>query len=357
MEIPVSQNKNNLSPGIGKAFVLLLLLGSAVAGFAQHSVVEDAGGGRKTEMDYDATDRVIHQRTVDADGKVMEKIDYEYVPGHIGPQQTSTAFWPNGKVRKITLVTYDESSNFTGEFIRTFDESEIQVAGHNLTHNPWNGVYTCADWNVPEQTYKSVECPSGEESSGAAKKEKKFSRQEVVQALDAARKNAQHPAKELSMHPFAPVPQPTTAPSSEVGIVVPAQIRPGERVSGIVTRDANKYDGISEVSVMRLAVPFESAGKASGLSGWTFETEGEAPQSAEGPITFIAPRGDSGTEGYVPASGQPSSFDRRGTAFFSRLHQCEPAQIVPITSTVHERHALHGTRAFQRRQPQDLCRF
>jgi hypothetical protein len=187
MEIPVSQNKNNLSPGIGKAFVLLLLLGSAVAGFAQHSVVEDAGGGRKTEMDYDATDRVIHQRTVDADGKVMEKIDYEYVPGHIGPQQTSTAFWPNGKVRKITLVTYDESSNFTGEFIRVFDESEIQVAGHNLTHNPWNGVYTCADWNVAEQAYKSVECPSGEESSGSAKKEKKFSLQEVVQALNAAR--------------------------------------------------------------------------------------------------------------------------------------------------------------------------
>jgi YD repeat-containing protein len=305
METPVSQSKNNLFPGIETAFVFLVLLGSATAGFAQQSVVEDAGGGRKTEQDYDASDRVIQQRTVDADGKVMEKIDYEYVPGHIGPQQTSTAYWPNGKVRKITLVTYDESSNFTGEFIRIFDESEIQVAGHNLTHNPWNGVYTCADWNVAEQAYKSTECPSGEESSGAAKKERKFSRQEVVQALNAARKNAQRPTKEMSMHPFAPVPQPTTAASPEVGIVVPAQIRAGERVSGIVTRDASKYDGMPEVSVMRLAVPFEATGEASRLSGWNFETEGEPPQAAEGPITFIAPRGDSGLKVTFRQAGNP----------------------------------------------------
>jgi hypothetical protein len=306
VETSVSQNNDNLVPGMWRAFALLVLLaGTAAVGFAQHSVVEDAGGGRKTELDYDATDRVIQQRTVDADGKVMEKVDYEYVPGHVGPQQTSTAYWPNGKVRKITLVTYDESSNFTGEFIRVFDESEIQVAGHNLIHNPWNGVYTCADWNVAEQAYKSVECPSGEESSGAAKKIRKFSRLEVVQALSAARTNAQRPTKELSLRPVSPALQPTTS-SPEVGIVVPAQIRPGERVSGIVTRDASKYDGMPEVSVMRLAVPLESAGEASRLSGWNFETEGETPQPADGPITFVAPRGDSGLKVTFRQAGNPA---------------------------------------------------
>jgi hypothetical protein len=307
VETPATQIKDNLFPLIGKAFVFLVLLaGSAAAGFAQHSVVEDAGGGRKTEADYDATDRVIQQRTVDADGKVMEKVDYEYLPGHMGPQQTSTAYWSNGKVRKITLVTYDESSNFTGEFIRVFDESENQVAGHNLTHNPWNGVYTCADWNVAEQAYKSVGCPSGEESSGAAEKIRKFSRQEVMQALNAARKNAQQPTNERYGNPVAPVPQPITAASPEVGIVVPAQIRPGERVSGIVTRDTSKYDGMPEVSVMRLAVPFESTGEASRLSGWNFETEGETPQAADGPITFIAPRGDSGLKVTFRQAGKPA---------------------------------------------------
>ena len=294
------QNKHDLFPRVGRAFALLTLLtllaGSAAAGFAQHSVVQDAGGGRKTELDYNAADRVTQERTVGPDGKVMEKVDYEYLPGYLGPQQTNTAYWPNGKVRKITLVTYDESSNFTGEFIQVFDESENQVAGHKLTHNPWNGVYTCADWNVAEQAYKFVTCPGGEESSAAAEKVRKFTRQEAVQALDAARATAKQGTKARYTHPIAPAPQAITAPSQEVGIVVPAQIRPGERVSGIVTTDASQYDGMPEVSVTRLAVSFESTSEPSRLSGWNFETAGEPPQPADGPITFIAPRDDSGLE-------------------------------------------------------------
>ncbi len=304
---PLRQNKHDLFPRIGRACALLTLLaGIAAAGFAQHSAVLDAGGGRKTELDYDAADRVIQQRTIGADGKVMEKIDYEYLPGHLGPQQTDTAYWPNGKVRKITLVTYDESSNFTGEFIRVFDESESQVAGHKLTHNPWNGVYTCADWNVAEQAYKSVECPSGEGSSGAAERVTKFTRREVTQALDAARTTAQRGTKERYMHPMAPVPQPITAASPEVGIVAPAQIRPGERVSGIVTEDASKYDGMPEVSVTRLALPFEPGGEAPRLSSWKFEVEGEPPQAADGPITFIAPRGASELKVTFRQAGDPA---------------------------------------------------
>ncbi len=303
----ILQNRSHRFPRVGRAFALLALLaGSAALGFAQHSVVQDADGGRKTELDYDPTDRVAQQRTIGADGKLMEKIDYEYLPGYFGPQQTNTAYWPNGKVRKITQVTYDESSNFTGEVIRVFDESESQVAGHKLTHNPWTGVYTCADWNVAEQAYKSVECPSGEESSGAGEKVRKFTRQEVMQALDAARTTAQQETKERHLHPAATVSQPITAAGPEVGIVVPAQIRPGERVSGIVTEDASQYDAIPEVSVTRLALPFGSAGEASRLSGWNFETEGEPPRPADGPIIFTAPRGSSELKVTFRQAGNPA---------------------------------------------------
>ncbi len=300
------QDKHGRFLRIGRAFALVTLLASSVAaGFAQHSVVQDAGGGRKTELDYDATDRVIQERTIGPDGKVMEKIDYEYLPGYLGPQKTDSSYGPNGKVRKITRVTYDESSNFTGEVIQVFDESERQVAGHKLTHNPWNGVYSCADWRVAEQAYKSVECPSGEESSGAAEKVRKFTRPEVASALDAARKTAQQEAKERHMHPIAPGSQPVTTASREVGIVVPLQISPGERVSGIVTEDASKYDGIPDVSVTRLVVPFESAGEASRLSGWNFEAADEPPQPAEGPISFVAPRDASGVNVTLRQTGNP----------------------------------------------------
>ena len=69
-------------------------------------------------------------------------------PGHYGPQQTDTTYWPGGKVQKIVRHTYDESTNFTGEFIQVFDQSGKQVDGHELTHDPRTGVYRCADWNV-----------------------------------------------------------------------------------------------------------------------------------------------------------------------------------------------------------------
>ena len=94
----------------------LLPFGTATA-FAQHTEVKSNGAG-KIEMDYNAAGKVTQMRTIGPDGKLQQKVEYEYLPGYYGAQQTDTTYWPNGKVRRIAHNTYDESSNFTGESIQ-----------------------------------------------------------------------------------------------------------------------------------------------------------------------------------------------------------------------------------------------
>jgi YD repeat-containing protein len=146
---------------------------SATSLFAQKTVVQDAGGGRKLELDYNAAGQVTQQRTLAADGKLQQKVDYQHRPGYYVADQTTTFYRPDGKVHRITQATYDASANFTGEFVQDFDEAGKQIGGHRLTHEPMTNVYTCADWNPPTQTYKSIECPAGEEG-GQPEEVKKF---------------------------------------------------------------------------------------------------------------------------------------------------------------------------------------
>jgi hypothetical protein len=127
--------------------LLTLLVCCAATTVAQHTVVQNNGVSGKIEMDYSAAGQVTQMRTIGADGKLQQKTDYEYIPGYYGAQQTNTTYWPDGKVRRVARNTYDESSNFTGEFIQVFDESGKQVAGHRLTHDPWTGAYRCYDTN------------------------------------------------------------------------------------------------------------------------------------------------------------------------------------------------------------------
>ncbi len=93
------------------ALPALLLYGTAMAS-AQHTEVKNNGVGEKIEIDYSAARRLTEMRTIGADGKVQQKADYEYIPGYYSAQQTDTTYWPDGKVRKVTHTTYDESSNF-----------------------------------------------------------------------------------------------------------------------------------------------------------------------------------------------------------------------------------------------------
>lgn len=300
------QNQHALVSHLSWLLALSALLACSTAtGMAQHTVVENNGVGGRIETDYNAAEKATQMRTFGADGKIQQKVDYDYLPGYYVAQQTDTSYWPNGKARKVARNTYDESANFTGEFIQLFDESGQQIAGHRLTHDPWTGVYRCSEWNVAVQDYRAVECPAGEES-GEAEEVKKFTYDEVMPNLEAARKTARREQKIGHMQPATPVHPSITTVRQEAGLVLPAQLRPGERVSGTVVENPDLYDEMPEVTVTRVAVPFESAGEASRLSGWLVEATGEKPQRADGPIALVVPPRGSGLNITFRQAGNPA---------------------------------------------------
>ncbi|MGA2904888.1 MAG: hypothetical protein ABSD98_13715 [Candidatus Korobacteraceae bacterium] len=265
-----------------------LLMASAVPSSAQRTVVQESGGGRKIELQYNAAEQVTEMRTLGADGQLLQKQTYEYPAGSYVPQTTSTSYWPNGKIHRITRDTYDNNANFTGEFIQVFDESGKQIAGHQLTHDPQTNVYHCADWNVSAQKYQTVDCPAGEESSGSPETVKKFTQDEVTQQLAHARQAVPQASK--SRPAAVPPSQPAAGTNvKEAGVILPARTRPGERVSGSVVEDPSHYEGTPGIVVTRVALPFAPTGAASTLSGWTLEVSGQPPQPADGPITLTVP--------------------------------------------------------------------
>src|SRR5579863_4268438 len=164
----------------------LALMAAAPPCLAQRVSTQDAGGGRKLELHYDAAGQVTETRTIGPDGKVLEKDTLEYPPGALVPQTLSTSYWPNGQAKKVTHNTYDNTSNFTGEFVAIFDDTGKQTAGHRLSHDPQTNVYTCSQWNEAAGAYKSMDCPAGEESSGTPETAKTFTADEVHQQLARA---------------------------------------------------------------------------------------------------------------------------------------------------------------------------
>jgi len=303
----VPQNQHALVSSVSQVLALsALLVCSAASGMAQHTVVEKNGVGGRIETDYNTAEKATQMRTIGADGKLQQKVDYEYLPGYYVAQQTDTTYWPNGQVRRVAHNTYDESANFTGEFIQVFDESGKQIAGHKLTHDPWTGVYRCSEWSVAAQDYRAVDCPAGEEAKGRTEEPRKFTYEEVIKNLEAARETARREQKIGRMQPKTPVHPPITTAQQEVGLVLPSQFRPGERVSGTVVENPDQYSEMPEVTVTRVAVPFESAGEASRLSGWLFETAGEEPRRADGPITLMVPLPGSGLNITFRQAGNPA---------------------------------------------------
>ena len=267
-----------------------LVVVCTISGNAQHTVVQDAGGGRKMELQYNAAGQVTETRTLGPDGQVLEKDILDYTPGAYVPQTTSTSYWPNGQIHKLTKNTYDANANFTGEFVQILDESGKQIGGHRLTHDPQTGVYECKEWNVAAQDYQVRDCPAGEESSGTPEVVKKFTRDEVMQQLQRARQTASQPTGAENAPGAAAQPSGATN-VKEVGLVLPAQIRPGQRVSGSVVEDPSKYERMPDVTVTRVAIPFAPSGAASTLGGWVLEVSGEPPQPADGPIALTIPPG------------------------------------------------------------------
>ncbi len=294
--------------------LITFLTCGAAPSFAQKTVVQDVGGGKKIEIDYNAAGQVTQQRTIAADGKLEERVEYEQRPGYYVADKTITAFWPDGKTRKLAKSTYDANANFLGEFIQVFDEAGKQVSGSRLIHDPMTNVYVCKDWNVAAQDYKVTECPAGEESGGS-EEVKKFSYDEVMGHLDAARKAVgQEEARTRDQL------KPTVAAAKpEVGLVVPAQVYAGERVSGRVVANAAEYEGLAGVMVTRVAIQLESTGQASTLAGWTVEVPGENPQRADGPIVFTVPRDGSGLNITFKQTGNSSHSVSKLISFAQRL--------------------------------------
>jgi hypothetical protein len=253
--------------------------------FAQRTVTNDAGGGRKIVLHYNAADKITETDTLGANGELLEKDVLEYRANAYVPQTLSTSYWPNGKPHKVSKNTYDDNSNFTGEFIQVYDESGKQISGHRLMHDPQSNTYHCEDWNTTAQNYVARQCPAGEESQGSPETAKKFTQQEVEQQLTAARKMEQ--AK-----PAAPSGAPAEAAQTrEVGVVLPSHIRVGERVSGSVVEDPAAYENMPQVTVTRFVLPLAATGQGSTLAGWSVLLPGEAPQPADGPIALTIPPG------------------------------------------------------------------
>ena len=309
-ETHLSQNQHSSVSRVSSsshwlALFTLLVCGAATA-TAQHTVVEKNGLNGSIQTDYNAAGKATEMRTIGADGKLQQKVDYEYLPGFYVAQQTNTTYWPSGQLRRVARNTYDESANFTGEFIQAFDESGKQTGGHKLTHDPWTGVYRCSEWNVAAQDYRAIDCPSGEEERGGTDELKTFTYDEVMKNLEAARVTARRERKIGRMQPMIPIHPPITSAQKEVGLVLPAQLRRGERVSGTVVENPDQYSEMPGLAVTRVAVPFESTGEASQLAGWLFETEGEEARHADGPITLMVPRLGSGLNITFRQAGNPA---------------------------------------------------
>lgn len=311
------KNRHTFVSRASRIFLALLACSAAFAS-AQRTVVEKNGVGGRIETDYNTAGKATEMRTIGTDGKLQQKANYEYLPGYYTAQQTDTTYWPNGQILKLVRHTYDESANFTGEFIQLFDESGKQTGGHKLTHDPWTGVYRCYEWTDAARDYRAVECPAGEEESGAPEELKRFTYDEVMKNLDAARENARRqqtmrPAQ--SATPGSPV---TNTGQQEVGLVFPAHVRAGERISGTVVLNPSRYNETPEVTVTRVVVPFEPRGEASRLSGWLFETAGEEPRPADGPITLVVPSRESKLKITIREAADPSQAVSQTLNFDSR---------------------------------------
>lgn len=249
-------------------------------------MTQDAGSGRKIVLHYNAADKIVETDTLGPNGELLEKDVLEYRPNAYVPQSVNTSYWPNGKPHKVSQNTYDDNSNFLGEFVEVYDETGKQIGGHRLTHDPQSNVFTCADWSTETQAFKPRECPAGEESESAPETVKRFTEQEVTQQLERARQ-ASH------SRPTTPSAA-TPAPASnvrEVGLILPSHIRPGERVSGSVVENPSDYENMTQLIVTRFALPFTTSGDASTLAGWSVEISGEPPQAADRAIALTIPPG------------------------------------------------------------------
>ncbi len=275
-------------------------------------------------MDYDAHGRVVEIRTIGPNGKLQVTIDYAYSPNYeLVTTTKNTSYWPDGKsVQKKALAGYDENNNFISEIVEDYNLEGQHVSGHQIFHDPMTGVYRCFDWKATQQKYQAIDCPESEESHSGPKDAPKISRDEVLQHLAAARQAAQAEEKSRRMKMKAPVEASSTTMKKDVGVVLPAILRPGQRVSGTVVEDPERFANQPELTVTRVTLPMQTAGEAAHLSGWIFELKGAEPQAADGLISFMVPTGNPSIEFTLRQAGDPSvSVSGKASISKAMLHK------------------------------------
>ena len=182
----------------------------------------------------------------------------------------------------------DENSNFTSEVVEEFDEAGKHTIGHEIYVDRMTGIYRCFDWSPVSRRYVAMGCPSGEESDEAPGEVRKLDKAEVMMQLANARQAAQAENTAAEFAQKNKVADSSQSRSVVVGLVLPAALRPGQRVSGSIVLDPERYAGYPSLRIDRITLPEPFAGE-SRLSQWTIEVEGGPPQTADGAISFTVP--------------------------------------------------------------------
>ena len=209
-------------------------------------------------------------------------------------------------MQKVAQTTFDDSTNLISEIVEDFNQSGKHVSGHQLFHDPMTGIHRCFDWKVAQQKHVAIDCPASEESHEGPKETLKIRREDVMQHPAAARQAAQAEQKSLRVKPKGPVQSPSTTSNKEVGLVLPVDLRAGQRVSGRLVEDPERFTGQPELMVIRVTLPMESVGDASQLSGWTFELKDSEPQPADGTISIVFPDAAGPVEFTLRQAGDPA---------------------------------------------------
>ena len=274
------------------AIVFLVSLPSVL--LAQKVVVQDAGSGRKQELVYDASGKnVVEVRTIAPDGTVEVRNTMDYKPGFFVPQQTNITYWPGGKQPQLySHVTYDENANFLSEVIEVYDQAGKHTGGHKVLHDPQTGIYHCWEWVDNTQSYKPVDCPSGEESGERPEGLRHITRAQATQFLAQARQQAAAERKSHSVALGRPTPASGGSHDLNAAIVLPAHLVPGQRVSGSVVQDLEPYQDNSSLTLIPVTISVDVSAEASPLRGWEVVVAGANPQPADSPFSFTVPKQD-----------------------------------------------------------------
>ncbi|MEO8724613.1 MAG: hypothetical protein ABI383_00690, partial [Acidobacteriaceae bacterium] len=269
-----------------------------LSGAAQKTVTQDAGGGMKEELLYDAAGQIVETRTIAADGKLLTKNLFEFKPGFSTAQQKMVSYWPDGaSIKSVSHENYDQTANFLGEEIEVFDQAGKHTGGHKLVHNPLNGVYKCWHWESSTQRYKTIACPAGEDSGAPPQPLPPLTYDQASKMVSEARQKAAVDAKVARIERKSPI-HPSSNPSpTEIAVILPARLHHGEHVSGsVVSGPAQyaQYEGMPDLMVVRIATPSNGTDAPFSLADWKIELPGANPQDALGSFSFQVPAGGSG---------------------------------------------------------------